>query len=91
MADRCCCDPWAPSEACPIHGDEEHRTPRLCGLCGLIPEEGEQHRQVYGGGPDGDDVEEVCVGPDRHQLAYATVPDPWFNPDAASAQEPPPF
>jgi hypothetical protein len=30
----------------------------VCRLCGRIPAEGEAHRQVYGGGPDGDDVEE---------------------------------
>lgn len=22
---RCSCDPWAPDEACPVHGDDEHR------------------------------------------------------------------
>jgi hypothetical protein len=22
---RCTCDPWAPDEACPVHGDDEHR------------------------------------------------------------------
>ncbi len=87
----CCCDPWAASEECPLHGDGEHRVPRRCGLCGLLPADGEQHRQVYGGGLDGDDVEEVCVGEDRHQLAYAPIPDPWLDPDAAALADPPLF
>lgn len=78
---------------------EEHATSdahmvELCRLCGLAPKPDEQHRQLYAVGDTGEDAEEVCVGPDRRQLRYAdvvTVPDPWFNPDAASANQPPPF
>ena len=55
-----------------------------CGLCGRIPAEGEQHRQLYAVGQTGEDAEEVCVGPDRHQLTY----EPWPETDVTV---PPPF
>lgn len=74
------------------HTTDDHQVaPERCDLCGRIPADGEQHRQVYGGGPTGDDVEEVCVGPDRRQLAYLPVPDPWLDPVAAADLQPPPF
>lgn len=92
---RCTCLPYSaggdgPEEDCPVHGRDPEEEERRCGLCGLIPAEGEQHRQVFGGGPDGDEVEEVCIGADRHQLDYATVvPDPWQMP--TDRDDPPPF
>ena len=64
-------------------------SPDRCGLCGRVPADGEQHRQLYAVGHTGEDAEEVCVGPDRRQLDYAPLtPDPWALP---GPQEPPPF
>lgn len=68
-----------------------------CGLCGLIPAEGEQHRAWFAVGQTGEDAEEVCLGPDRRQLDYAPLPAPSggpVTPDPWAAQGPvgpPPF
>jgi hypothetical protein len=81
------------------HTDAEHM---VCGLCYRVPAEGESHRHLYTVGDTGEDAEEVCVGADRHQLDYAPAPpgvvapyvpapDPWTDPDAAAAHQPPPF
>lgn len=66
--------------------------PQPCGLCGRLPAEGEQHRQLYSVGETGEDAEEVCVGPDRRQLAYLLpAPDPWALPESPGGWPPPPF
>jgi hypothetical protein len=80
---------------------DEDDPERPCGLCGLVPREGEQHRAVFAVGQTGEDAEEVCLGPDRRQLDYAPLPgaepaawgpppgpDPWST---AGPVPPPPF
>lgn len=74
------------------HATSEAHMVEVCRLCGRAPAEGEQHRQLYAVGETGEDAEEVCVGPDRHQLRYAStadVPDPWSL--AAAVELEPPF
>jgi hypothetical protein len=95
----CTCTPYpygdGPEVDCPVHGDPERHP---CGLCGLVPRDGEQHRALFAVGQTGEDAEEVCIGPDRRQLDYAPlpgtepapvlVPDPWASPGPVP---PPPF
>lgn len=88
----CTCDLWAVSESCPIHGDEEHRTPTRCHDCGQIPEEGERHSLLDGTTDDGEPLGFTCLDADGEVLlppvtTGPVTPDPWSTPSS----EPPPF
>lgn len=95
----CTCDPWAPDEACPQHGDDEHRIvdevePRRCPWCRRLPRADERHLVLAGtSGPDNSpEPEYVCLDRDDELLPMGdepvVVPDPWQVPGPVP---PPPF
>lgn len=81
--------PERPGPDYPPEWDAEPAEDAPCGLCGLVPAEGEQHRAVFAVGNTGEDAEEVCLGPDRRQLDYAPVPDtePAEDPEPSCGQQ----
>lgn len=75
--------PWATAPA-PAH----------CPHCGLVPQPGDTHGKVQARDAYGNPLV-FCYDDEGESLPaddeYEPVPDPWHDPDAASAHEPPPF